>query len=355
MNKYLSVKLKAISFFLTILVVCIHSYNLRIIRNGEVLRINKECNSFFQYFFSQGLATIAVPLFFIISGYLFFQNIENGIISDFINKYKKRIHTLVIPYLLWSIFGVLYALIIQTIISKPFFTKVQIRDYSLFDLLYVIFCDPIPYQFWFIRDLIVLIFISPLIFWAVKYLKYFTVLVLLLTWLFNVNFVIFNSEALFFFTIGSFFSLKKIKHEKFKLENKYLFFIVSWILLVLFETILIYEDSQNNNILTAIHKTGLLFGILSIWVLYDRLFKNREISSFKVYSFFQFSFFLYALHEPVLSFFKVFLFHFLGETAFFSFITYILAPSFTIFLVILIGFLLKKSLPQFYYFITGGR
>lgn len=58
-------------------------------------------------FFSHVLAHIAVPIFFFISGYLFF--IKTPILTKeiYIDKLKKRWNSLVIPYLLWNIFPIL--------------------------------------------------------------------------------------------------------------------------------------------------------------------------------------------------------------------------------------------------------
>lgn len=44
---------------------------------------------------------------------------------------------------------------------------------------------PICYQFWFLRDLIVMILFSPLIYILVKYFRWFSVFVLGVLWYFN--------------------------------------------------------------------------------------------------------------------------------------------------------------------------
>ena len=47
----------------------------------------------------------AVCLFFFISGYLFFYNIQNTFtIRDYKKKLIKRVHSLLIPYLFWNAF-----------------------------------------------------------------------------------------------------------------------------------------------------------------------------------------------------------------------------------------------------------
>ena len=356
MNEYLRDKLKVISFFSMIMVVYLHSYNLIIKMSGDTHLINNGYNSFIQDFVSNGLTRIAVPLFFIISGYLFFLSIENGYISEFLVKYKKRIYTLLIPYLLWSVFGILFYLFLQTIpISKPFFTKELIKDYSLADLLYVIFYKPISYQLWFVRDLIILVFLSPIIFWFLKYFKYYFILLLLITWLIGLDYILFSNEALLFFVIGSFFSTIKVNFQKLKFKNQYLFFSISWMMLVLCKTVLTYIGFENSWVLIVLHKTSIFFGISAIWFSYDKLFENKDVSNLKIYPIFKYSFFLYAFHEPILTVFKKVLYFILGTTELTSFIIYLSAPIFTIFLVVLCGFYLKTVSPRFYSLMTGGR
>lgn len=108
MNNYLKNKITTISFLLMIMVVNIHSYNLLPI-------IPKGYNTFIQDLFSQGFSRIAVPLFFIISGYLFFLNIKEGLLIEFLLKYKSRFKSLVIPYLFWTVFSCLLYLFLQSI------------------------------------------------------------------------------------------------------------------------------------------------------------------------------------------------------------------------------------------------
>ena len=76
-------------------------------------------NIFIQNIISQGLARIAVPLFFIISAFFLFQNFT---ISSYKNKLSKRVYTLLIPYLFWATLTVLIYFVLQSIpgVSKFF-------------------------------------------------------------------------------------------------------------------------------------------------------------------------------------------------------------------------------------------
>ena len=97
MNTYLSNKLKILSLIAMVLVVFIHSY-IETTTNNTLM---SEDRAFLQYFISQGVARVAVPIFFTISGYLYFLSYQNTT-NDYIIKTKKRLKTLVLPYLLMS-------------------------------------------------------------------------------------------------------------------------------------------------------------------------------------------------------------------------------------------------------------
>lgn len=355
-TKYLSDKLKAISFILIGMVVFLHSYNLEINFSLGTGFIGQGLNSFIQNVISQGITRIAVPLFFVISGFLFFLSIKNGSMPEFISKYRKRIKSLLLPYLFWSIFGILFFLILQLIpISKPFFTNQLIVNYSTTQLLSRIFINPFPYQLWFIKDLIVLILLSPILYWLIKYLKFYVILIFLVTWISSFNYFIFTNEALLFFALGAFFSIKNINIQNFKFNNKYLIFTALWLGLIIFKTTLVYQNFENEWLIKILHKSSILIGIVSFWLLYDKVFEKIDISKTKFYLLFQYTFFLFVFHEPLLSIFKKAFYYVLGLTELSSFIIYLSAPIITISVSILIGFYAKKTIPKLYYFATGGR
>lgn len=97
MTEYLSKKISFFSFWLMLLVVLLHSLSVQF----------QDCNDFLcliQYFLSHKLSSVAVPLFFLISGYLYFLRIDIKTkidLSFFIINNKKRMKTILLPYILW--------------------------------------------------------------------------------------------------------------------------------------------------------------------------------------------------------------------------------------------------------------
>lgn len=109
MDAPLSWKLKVLSFISIVMVVYIHTYYTE----GET-------------FATLGLAErwiggktcrIAVPLFYAISGYLFFLKMPDGIRS-IASKLKKRVRTLLVPYALANTFTLLFYVAVNLVARK---------------------------------------------------------------------------------------------------------------------------------------------------------------------------------------------------------------------------------------------
>lgn len=351
MNSYIKNKFTALSFFLMIMIINIHAYNL-------LPTIPKGYNTFLQDLFSQGFSRIAVPLFFLISGYLFFFNIKEGSLIEFLLKYKSRVKSLVIPYLFWTVYSCLLYLFLQSIpFISVFFTKGLVINYSLSDWFRAIFISPsIAFQFWFIQDLIVLVLITPLLYRLIKYFNYSLLLFFIIAWFLGLSFYFFASQSILFFAIGAFFCIKKVDLFSLKYKKFDFLFLFFWIFCVfLTKTIIYYQIKSSLVTIEYIHKIGILFGIISIWLLYDRVVRNRNISQYKFFNLFSYSFFLFAFHEPFGTLLEYGLYYILGENQLTSFIIYVISPIITIITSILIAQLIKKRTTKFYYIITGGR
>ncbi len=352
MNKYLSVKIKVISFLLMIMVVFIHSNNIElsadnILKNGY--------SAFIQTFFCDGINLIAVPLFFAISGYLFFLNLE-GTLKEFVAKFHRRFKSLVVPYFFWSISVLILFCCLQFIpYIKDLIGTKRIIDYSLGELLFKIFIEPIPLQLWFIRDLIALTIISPVIYWLIRYSRISLLLTLLLTWFLNFEFIVISNAGFLFFVFGAYLSITGSNLLTKDFSRWSWIYLGLWGGLILYRTILISDGLRNNFISIVLVKIIIITGILAVWSLYDKLFINKDLSGHRFYFICSFSFFLYAFHIPTLNMFKRGLFHFMEKSDFTSLTIYFAAPILTISIGLLLGYYLKLLNPKFYAIITGGR
>jgi surface polysaccharide O-acyltransferase-like enzyme len=355
MSEYLRSKIKVLSFFLVILVVLVHSINVDFSlgagQNHKVLGFVP----FLQEFLCNGMFRIASPLFFIISGYLFFVNIT-GKTNEFVRKLKKRFRSLIIPYLFWSVLGLVVYFVLQSIPqAQTFFTKMPIRDYSTQKLLHTIFLDPIPYQLWYVRDLAVFAVLSPAIFLIIKYIRFWILPLCLFAWLVDFNFVIFRNQSLLFFILGALLSQMNKKLLNPQPSRLGLIFPILWVICYYIKTKLVFLDFQNELLIGVIHKIGILLGILAVNNLYDVLFKNFDVAKTRTFKVITYTFFIFASHEPLLTIIKKAMFYVSGFGEIWSLIIFILAPVITILLCILAGYILKRHTPKFYGTITGWR
>lgn len=353
MNKHNTLKLKILSFILIIMVVFLHSYSISSVNSISEKLATRGYNSFLQHFLSEEITRIAVPLFFLISGFLFFFNLK-GTKEEFLVKFKKRIKSLLVPYLFWSSIWILIYFCFQSFPqTQAFFAGKPVRNFTIFEFLNTLFINPIPFQLWFLRDLMILVLISPLIYLLIKNFKYLPFLILLVGWYLNVNYYFVVNEALLFFTAGASISLIKNKILELNFSAKDASFIFLWFAIVLIATILDYTNFENLTILNILHKTGILAGITAIWILYD-LLANKNIEKDKVSEIYSFSFFIFVFHLPLITFVKKILFK-MGNSELIHFSIYLLAPIIVIIISIIAGYLLKKMARPFYEIITGGR
>lgn len=117
-------------------------------------------------FLSEKLTTICVPCFFILSGFLYFNNIERFSWTIYLNKTKRRIYTLLIPYLIWNIIALALCLLKYKFLDYPSFGVIEDGQINIWRLIEG-FWDysygyPYAFAFWFIRNLIIFIIISPI-------------------------------------------------------------------------------------------------------------------------------------------------------------------------------------------------
>ncbi|ULT28913.1 hypothetical protein KUH03_17295 [Sphingobacterium sp. E70] len=135
-------------------------------------------------------------------------------------KIKNRIRSLLVPYIFWNLLIILFLMLAQTFLSGSLVSgrNKLITDYSLLDWLWS-FWDtsqvnphmkktlPINSPFWFIRDLMVVIVFSPIVYILIKKLKAYAVIILGLLWFFNPFFYLpgLSIVSFFFFTAESLF------------------------------------------------------------------------------------------------------------------------------------------------------
>lgn len=125
-----------------------------------------------------------VPIFFLMSSFLFFFNVNELTGIVYVEKMKRRTKTLLIPYLIWNsiticVFACMHLFLPNLI--NPEFQNVPSWDWT--NYLNAFWKGsggfPISYQLWFLRDLIVLMVFTPLFYLCINKIGNFRWLVLL--------------------------------------------------------------------------------------------------------------------------------------------------------------------------------
>lgn len=168
-------------------------------------------------FVEKFVADFSVPTFFFISGLLFF---ANGMSTDiFKNKLRHRCSSLLLPYIVWNLIAVGFA----AMLYLPAFNQVlPSLAGKTFDMTWMEFfrgftlgngINSLPHAgtMWFIRELMTVILLSPLISLAIDKLKWIPLVAFYLFWSIcfvgrAATYLQFFSSALMFFSLGVYFS-----------------------------------------------------------------------------------------------------------------------------------------------------
>ncbi len=264
---------------LMLLVVCIHvKYNVLITLPKTDLSYSVV------FFFTQIISRIAVPSFFVISGYYFFFDTakQNSFsLQDYKTKLFKRIFSILIPYLIWNL---LYCLFKSIFFEQNFFL-----------LLSKIFAYPMPvaFQFWYIRDLMIMCLISPLLYWLIKKIRLIFMLILLLIWFLNLKIVI--DTPLLFFSLGAYFAIER-KDVVSLLEKIKPYIFIFVLLFGIMDFIFnisptnIFHKAEN---IYLIHCLFILSGLVGAFCFAVSFVKNKQANK---YSNSSFVFLLFAIH-----------------------------------------------------------
>ena len=346
-------------FPLIIAVVFIHCDPASMVIGGKELveKNTYPIYSLLRWIVSEEVARIAVPLFFFISGFLFFYRSPSLTISDYVKKLKKRARTLLIPYILWNIFMIILFICAQLFIpsmlsgaSKP------ILDKNFFEWINMFWGYPdempICYQFWFIRDLIVTVCLSPIICFFIRRLKFYFIAVVGMLWAsgFDFNITGLSSISIFFFSFGAWFSI----NSRIFTNDFSSFRWAATIYLVLLILNVFIRD-YNLKYCNLISNINIVIGLISVvsWVSHGLTHDFIRVNKLLTNS----SFFIYAYHTTIISLLlKCYVLFFrssLNESI--LIVGYFIIPFIVAFIGVGLYVFLHKYFPSFTALITGGR
>lgn len=325
--------------------------------------------------FATVIAHSAVPLFFIISGYLFFNKVKVFDKKIYIQKVKKRFHSLFVPYILWNILFVLWSLM-PKVLSSLFLGKPWSRiseyfsDRGYFHMLWD--CEvwdqmvnwmgmsihnsgPVLMPFWFMRDLMLMVLITPFIYWGHKKAKGIFMLIIALIYFSGFRLPCFSSTlelALFYFSFGSFFAIQGRDFTEIVKSFKY---AIGSVAIILMGT-LTYLGSMFGGLAGTIIYPFVIFMECLFFIVLASLLCVR---SRKVYDFSKrmasATFFIYAFHIFVLPYIMRAANKACGTGVLWQFISFILIPLVCIVICVACYWFMKKYVPKMLGVLIGER
>ena len=177
-------------------------------------------NAVATFFSAHGVARLAVPAFFLISGYFFFYHLKEWNKTVYAEKLRKRVSTLLIPYLLWNGIPILGIILVRLLIGMNSGDSLNsIKEFGDSVGWLRAFWDsgitkghPFDVPLWYVRDLMVCCVCSPVIFFLVRRLRLIFIIVLGILFLTNtwIEITGFGSRSWFFFSLGAYLSINNM-------------------------------------------------------------------------------------------------------------------------------------------------
>lgn len=319
-NNIRTLSLDLLRFPLALVILTIHTFP----SNGSIDILGYEdANTYpfftqFCYIINSFFREQSVPIYYFISGYVFFYNVD-FCKQVYKKKLQNRVHSLLIPYIMWN------AIALGIIFLKGYFapnlfngasqivSNFSFRDligcFSWFDTG-IVNDQPINGVLWFVRNLIIICLLSPLIYLLVKNKKYIAIIIFGLLW-----FYMFNNQPLsdfigsvshesrmyfnyglcstfFFFTMGAYFSVNRIDmitsfRKTFKISSVLFFLFVA-------VQIFLYQINAESPLITFFKSINIVIGLFFAFNIASYLIEYKGITPNKFLA--AGSFFFYVSH-----------------------------------------------------------
>lgn len=333
-------KITYLQFFLSILVVSIHTYNVVTygLENRDdwfsllVLHLEKFMNT---------LAGVCVPFFFVLSGYLFYRTFT---LEKLGQKFKSRVRSLLVPYIIWcSLYFVFYAMITRV----PFIAsrmnmgvELTVRNYlqCIWHSTYT--------TLWFVRELMILVLFAPVIWVLLRnvskniYSGLLIFIVLLLCELGVIPVKVPYNNVFYF--LGAYIG---INHKELPLKRNFGMVVVGGVGLIIALIGIAVIPSFTYG---SVEKNLLL--IVSLWAV-SSVFSFHKTPQW----YYSISFFIYCIHSILLEALEKLWLIIGGTSTISALASYLLMPVLVTGIIIIIAGKLKKYAPGVWLILNGSR
>lgn len=341
-------KLKLLSFVSILVVLFNHSATFSLVYNGVEMKQPSPVAEFLLHLWQGSFGRVNRLLFFSISGFLFFWTLKPEL-NGFVDKWRKRIRSLAVPYLIWSAAGLIGFMVLFHLDStrQLMGRRIGIGSSDWPSLLRILVWDPIPYQFWYIRDLLALILASPVIYVAARVFGWWLGFGAIAAWVFGWLPTWPEENGITFFILGAVVATRGIVPQ-WNLRPWLVPCLCIWTVSCLLNTATAVQGAP----VPAIIKLGSLFGLVTVWALID--FARGQFRKLLLQAA-AFTFFVFAAHEPMLSTLRKAFFKVMPFDGFYSMVAFVIIPLATLAACLVAGWLLRRFSPGLFGVLMGGR
>lgn len=351
MDRNESVTLNIARFVMMMAVLFLHSYtSVQMYQDVISLPVYSRVTRFFSWQFGE----LGVPAFFAISGYLFFYGYRQTK-ECYVSKLIRRLHSLLAPYVFWNIFFLLvfygfeYCTTVRELFNEG---RDLVQNYQWQDYLRALWAEerterPFLTQLWFVRNLLVMVLFSPIIYFLIKHLKYYLIFALGLIWYFGAQWYC-EVNTLFFFFWGASFSIFDSSLVK-SINSFRKPLVITFVFLSLADLIF-----MNHPVNLWFHRAELMLGTPFYLTLISWLVEQNIIRDVKFLS--ASSFFVFLVHDPMLRFIRKFSLRFMDHSSETQMIlAYFGAIILDLAIVYAVYCLMLRYTPRLLSWVSGGR
>ena len=361
-DEALSKKLRALSLLGIVMVVVGHAPSYR---DPAAASDRTFAFAMAERLFTDALPRVVVMMFFAVSGFLYFVG-HAGSAQDHRRKLVARTRSLLGPYLLWSMLGIaLYAALQSLPWTAQWFSNSSrmLAGKPWNELARIWLFDPIPYQLWFLRDLWLMVVVSPLLLPLLRRFGAWVVVALFVPHALDYGVPspgttrLMTGDAYFWFTVGAWFAVRGLPV---RFDAKWAWpWLVAVVALALGRSHVLadgdwpvdtpFAETPDLFWFKAVH----LVGVPALWVCYDRWLRWMERPFWLGIS--AYAFFVFVAHEPLMTMLRKPLVRWLGAGDAMHALQFAITLCGTLMIVLGAGAALRRFLPRVFAFVCGGR
>lgn len=341
----LSISIENLRFPLILLIIMLHCYTSTVSQiPGHIIYFRVV------YPFALWMGETGVPAYFFISGLLLFHSKKT-----YEQKIRNRIRTLLVPYLFFNAVIMTGYLIIMLLGKPVIILGKDLSDYSIVDYIRA-FWDrgdwaggngaPLLCPFWYIRNLMILVILSPIIYYIIKYTKLLLPIITGFLWI-NAFDSAYLLESITMFSIGAYFPICERNPVEIFERHKILslFIFISLFITDIAHTIMHVPYALQ------IHRLSLVTNVFFLLWIGDSLSKHHLYSAYLSKS----AFFVFCIHYPLVLPLKTFFSRASNMPDIILIGLYVAGVVGVAVISVTIYMILHKIFPKFLHLVTGSR